>query len=187
MGEKEGETKGMKRKETVNNAGVGHLRATRLRSRPSSDSTFIGSLGGKTTGGTPVLFAEFMLLMLLVRRLEDGVWDGVDGDVADGESIIIITACLRLAPAERDPTWFGMLENVRGPGALSVGKGSMFEVAGGVGDSFLRFPSKRSVEWDGGRRGLDEGEGEEGWVGRCIADRSGGEFGVASPPIIWEH
>ena len=30
-----------------------------------------------------------------------------------------------------------------------------------------------------------EGEGEEGWVGRCIEVRPGGEFGVASPPTIW--
>lgn len=50
-----------------------HLRATRLRSRPSSISTSIGSLDGKTTGGAPALFEAFMLLVLLVRRLEDGV------------------------------------------------------------------------------------------------------------------
>lgn len=75
-----------------------HLRATRLRSRPSSCSTSIGSLAGKTTGGAPALFEAFMLLALRVRRLE-GVCDGRVGDVAVGESIIIMTACLRLAPA----------------------------------------------------------------------------------------
>jgi len=62
-----------KRKETGDDVGVDHLRATRLRSRPSSNSTSIGSLDGKTTGGTPALFEAFMLLVLLVRRLEDGV------------------------------------------------------------------------------------------------------------------
>ena len=61
----------------------------------------------------------------------------------------------------------------------------MVEIAGEVGDSFLRFPSKKPVEWDGGRGGRDEeGEGEEGWVGRCKEVRPGGEFGVASPPTI---
>ena len=29
---------------------------------------------------------------------------------------------------------------------LLVGTGSMAEIAGGVGDSFLRFPSKKPVE-----------------------------------------
>ena len=50
-----------------------HLRATRLRSRPSSSSTSIGSPDGKITGGAPALFEALMLLALLVRRLEDGV------------------------------------------------------------------------------------------------------------------
>jgi len=49
---------------------VDHLRATRLRSRPSSSSTSIGSLDGKTTEGALALFAALMLLVLLVRRLE---------------------------------------------------------------------------------------------------------------------
>jgi hypothetical protein len=79
-----------------------------------------------------------------------------------GESIIIITACLRLAPAERGSTWFGMLENAKGL-VFSVGTCSMVETDGGVGDSFLRFPSKKPVEWDGGREGRgSEGEGEDG-------------------------
>lgn len=85
------------------------------------------------------------------------------GEVAVGESNIIMTACLRLAPAVRGSTWFEILENVNGPGMVSAGTGSMVETAGGVGDSFLRFPSKKPVEWDGGRVGRDsEGEGEEG-------------------------
>jgi len=85
------------------------------------------------------------------------------GDVVMGESIIIMTACLRLAPADRGSTWFGMLEKVKGAGALSIGTGSMAETAGGVGDSFLRFPSEKPVEWGGGRGGRDEeGEGEGG-------------------------
>ena len=80
-----------------------------------------------------------------------------------GESIIIMTACLRLAPADRGSTWLGMLEKAKGTGVLSIVTGSMVETAGGVGDSFLRFPSKKPVEWDGGRGGRDEeGEGEEG-------------------------
>jgi len=84
------------------------------------------------------------------------------GDVVVGESIIIMTACLRLAPAERGSTWFGMLENVKGL-VLSGGTGSIVETDGGVGDSFLRFPSKKPVEWDGGREGRgSEGEGEDG-------------------------
>jgi len=79
-----------------------------------------------------------------------------------------------------------MLEKVKGAGVLSIGTGSMVETAGGVGDSFLRFPSKKPVEWDGGRGGRDEeGEGEEGWVGMWVAVRPGGEFGVTSPPTIW--
>jgi len=86
-----------------------------------------------------------MLLVLLVRRLEDGVWDGTVGDVATGESIIIMTVCLRLAPAERASTWFGMLEMVKGLGVLSARTGSIFEAAGGVGDSFRRFPGKKPV------------------------------------------
>jgi hypothetical protein len=110
-----------------------------------------------------MLFAAFMLLALLVRRLEDGVWLGMVGDVAIGESIIIMTACLRLAPADGGSTWFGTLEKVKGPGVLSVGTDSIAEIAEGVGDSFLRFPSKKPVEWDGGREGRDEeGEGEGG-------------------------
>jgi len=85
------------------------------------------------------------------------------GAVAIGESIIIMTACLRLAPAERGSTWFGILEKVKGPGMLSVVADSMVETTGGVGDSFLRFPNKLPVEWDGGRGGRDEkGEGEGG-------------------------
>ena len=85
------------------------------------------------------------------------------GDTAVGESIIIMTACLRFAPAEKGSTWLWMLEKAKGLGALSVSIGSMVEIAGGVGDSFLRFPSKKPVEWDGGRGGRDEeGEGEEG-------------------------
>lgn len=85
------------------------------------------------------------------------------GGVAVGESIIIITACLRLAPAVRGSTWVGIVENVKGPEAISVRPGSIAETAGGVGDSFLRFPSKKPVEWDGGREGRgSEGEGEEG-------------------------
>jgi len=64
----------VERGETIQGAGVNHLRATRLRSRPSSNSTSIGSLDGKTTaGGGPALFEAFMLLVLLVRRLEYGV------------------------------------------------------------------------------------------------------------------
>ena len=60
-------------------------------------------------------------------------------------------------------TWFEMLENVKGPVGLSTVTRSMVETAGGVGDSFLRFPSKKPVEWDGGREGrCSEGEGEEG-------------------------
>ena len=56
-----------------------------------------------------------------------------------------------------------MLEKVKGPGAPSVGTGSMVAIVGGVGDSFLRFPSRKPVELDGGRGGRDEeGEGEEG-------------------------
>lgn len=138
-----------------------HLLATRLRSRPSSSSTSIGSPDGKITGGIPALFEAFMLLVLLVRRLEEA--EGRVGGVVTGESIIIITACLRLAPAVRGSTWFGIVENVKGPGALSVRTGSVAETAGGVGDSFLRFPSKKPVEWDGGRGGrCSEGEGEEG-------------------------
>ena len=143
---------------------TGHLRATRLRSRPSSSSTSIGSLGGKTTpGGCPALFEAIMLLVLLVRRLEDGVWEGMVGDVVIGESNIIMTACRRLAPAERGSTWFGTLEKAKGAGVLSIGTGSTAEVARGMGDSFLRFPSEEPVEWGGGRGGRDEeGEGEEG-------------------------
>ena len=39
----------------------------------------------------------------------------------------------------------------------------MVAIVGGVGDSFLRFPSRKPVELDGGRGGRDEeGEGEEG-------------------------
>jgi len=68
------------------------------------------------------------------------------GDVAVGESIIIMTACLRLAPAEKGSTWFGILEKVKGPGVSSIVTGSMAEIAGGVGDSFLRFPSEKLVE-----------------------------------------
>ena len=69
-----GEARRVKRKEAVQGAGVNHLRATRLRSRPSSNSTSIGSLGGKTIAeGGPALFEAFMLLVLLVRRLEEGV------------------------------------------------------------------------------------------------------------------
>jgi len=84
------------------------------------------------------------------------------GDVVVGESIIIMTACLRLAPAERGSTWFDMLENVKGL-VLSGGTGSIVETDGGVGDSFLRFPRKKPVEWDGGREGRgSEGEGEDG-------------------------
>jgi len=64
---------GVKRKEFAEDAGFNHLRATLLRSRPSSNSTSIGSLDGKTTGGMLALFEAFMLLVLLVRRLEDGV------------------------------------------------------------------------------------------------------------------
>ena len=79
-----------------------------------------------------------------------------------------------------------MLEKVKGPGVLPVGAGSVAEIDGGVGDSFLRFPSKKPVEWDEGRGGRDEeGEGEEGWVGRWMEVRPGGEFGVASPHTIW--
>lgn len=101
--------------------------------------------------------------MLLVRRLEEGVCKGMLGGAAVGESIIIMTACLRFAPAEKGSSWFGMLENANGLGTLSIGAGPMVETAGGVGDSFLRFPSKKPVEWDGGRVGRDsEGEGEEG-------------------------
>lgn len=78
-----------------------------------------------------------------------------------------------------------MLEKAKGLGGLSAG--SMAEITGGVGDSFLRFPSKKLAEWDGGREGRDEeGEGERDWVGRCREVRPGGEFGVASPPTIWE-
>ena len=85
------------------------------------------------------------------------------GGATVGESIIIMTACLRLAPAERGSTWFGMLERVKGPGMLSVVAGSMVEITGGVGDSFLRFPSKKPVEWDGARGGRDEeGDGDGG-------------------------
>ena len=61
-----------KAKKKGNHNGVDHLRATRLRSRPSSNSTSIGSIDGKTTGGAPALFEAFKLLVLLVRRLEDG-------------------------------------------------------------------------------------------------------------------
>jgi len=79
-----------------------------------------------------------------------------------------------------------MLEKAKGPGGLSVVTGSMAETVGGVGDSFLRFPSEKLVEWDGGRGGRDEdGEGEEGWVGRCREVRPGGEFGVTNPPTVW--
>lgn len=56
-----------------------------------------------------------------------------------------------------------MLENEKGAGVASVEMGSMVEAAGGVGDSFLRLPSKKPVEWDGGREGRDvDGEGEGG-------------------------
>ena len=67
-----GEADGIKEKKVQGAGRVSHLRATRLRSRPSSNSTSIGSLDGKTTGG-PALFEAFILLVLLVRRLEDGV------------------------------------------------------------------------------------------------------------------
>ena len=74
-----------------------------------------------------------------------------------------MTACLRLAPAEKGSTWFGMLENVKGPGRLSIGICSIVETDEGVGESFLRFPSKKPVECDGGREGRDSGgEGEDG-------------------------
>lgn len=74
-----------------------------------------------------------------------------------------MTACLRFAPAEIGSTWLEMAENAKGLGVLSVGTGSMVETEGGVGDSFLRFPSKKPVEWDGGREGRGSGgEGEEG-------------------------
>ena len=99
-----GRVKGVKRKGATNDTGLDHLRATRLRSRPSSGSTSIGSPDGKTTEGALVLFAALILLVLLVRRLEDGVWDGMVGGADVGESIIIMTACLRLAPAERGST-----------------------------------------------------------------------------------
>jgi len=123
---------GVKTKRSTENKPVkdsDHLRATRLRSRPSSISTSMGSLSGngKTTGGTAALFEPFKLLVLLVRRLEDVVWEGIVGDVAVVESIIIMTACLRLAPADRGSIWFGMLEKVKGPGVLSVGTGSTVE------------------------------------------------------------
>jgi len=159
-----GGAKRVKRNETVQGAEANHLRATRLRSRPSSNSTSIGSLSGKTTaGGGPALFEAFALLVLLVRRLEVGIWEGIVGDVVIGESIIIMTACLRLAPAERGSTWLGMLEKVIGAWTLSIGTDSRVETAEGVGDSFLRFPSKKPVEWDGGGGGRDdEGEGEGG-------------------------
>jgi len=56
-----------------------------------------------------------------------------------------------------------MSGKVKGLEVLSTGMGSIVEVAGGVGDSFLRFPSKKPVEWDGGGAGRDgEGEGEVG-------------------------
>ena len=74
-----------------------------------------------------------------------------------------MTACLRLAPAERGSGWFGTLEKAKGLGILSIGTGSMVAIVVGVGDSFFRFPSKKPVEWDGGRGGRDEeGEGEGG-------------------------
>ena len=72
-GRDEGEAKRWRKGKIVEDAKVDHLRATRLRSRPSSNSTSIGSPDGKTTGGTPALLEAFMLLVLLVRRLEDGV------------------------------------------------------------------------------------------------------------------
>jgi len=127
-------------------AGVYHLLATRLRSRPSSNSTSIGSVDRKTTGDAPALFAVFAPLVLLVRRLEDGIWAGMVGDVAVGESIIIMTACRRLAPAERGSAWVGISEKAKGLEVLSTGTGSIAEVAEGVGDSFLRFPSEKPVE-----------------------------------------
>lgn len=65
-----GVSKGVKRKNT---GRANHLRATLLRSRPSSNSTSIGSPDGKTTEGTPALFEALVLLVLLVRRLEDGI------------------------------------------------------------------------------------------------------------------
>jgi len=112
------------------------------------------------TGDMPTLLGAFMLLVLLVRRLEDGVWEWAVGAGVVGESIIIMTACLRLAPAERGSTWVGMLENVKGPG-VSVETGSIVVIIGGVGDPFLRFPSKKPVKWDGGREGREvEGEGK---------------------------
>ena len=65
--------KGAKRSGTTEEIGIDYLRATRLRSRPSSNSTSIGSVDGKTTGGALVLFAVLRLLVLLVRRLEEGI------------------------------------------------------------------------------------------------------------------
>ena len=74
-----------------------------------------------------------------------------------------MTACLRLAPAEKGSSWFEMLGSTNGPGASSAGTDSIIEVVAGVGESFRRFPSKKPVEWDGGREGREsEGEGEEG-------------------------
>ena len=77
-----------------------------------------------------------ILRVLLARRLEDRVLDGAFSAVAVGESIIIMTAYLRSAPAERGSTWFGILENAKGL-ILSVGTCSIVETDREVGNSFV--------------------------------------------------